>query len=447
MFSNSECLQCVCKNRLISFFALFCVSSALAEIAPANEIKADKAKIPSIFKNLEKQFLKISSDLEAKDKKPIPVLSEAVAKDKKLAPAPSVGSAKDKKPVPALSEASAKDKKPVPALSEASAKDKKPVPALSEVSAKDKKLAPAPSVGSAQDKKPAPAPSVGSAQDKKSASALSEASAKDKKLAPALSEASAKDKKLAPALSEASAQDKKPALSQKEPLKDVFSLEKSKLLRDSPSSSAPKAWPFKTFFEQTLINIDYSFYAATSLLRRVNRGQTHFFGENFALGISRKNWTNKEIYINFRAFSSSDRRNFIHLEFIPRLFYSLSFLKLRFYAGAGMGFGLFPNHIFFINRDIDRILSLNFQLFTGMKWPNLYKNFGLVGELSWTGLILPFFVFSGEGHSRKEVSGRGRMNQSISRNRAGLAISRLSDPNNGAFITDTSLNIGILYNF
>ena len=194
--------------------------------------------------------------------------------------------------------------------------------------------------------------------------------------------------------------------------------------------------------ENSFLNKNYGFYVATSLLRRTGNKRARFFGETFTLGISRKNWKHKDIYINFRPLIETDRK-VTHVEFLTRLFYSLSFSDLKTYTGVGMGFGFSPYHIYSKNRNIDRILSLNFQLFTGFRWSNLCKNFGFFGELNLTGLFLPFFVVFGGGPrivSSTKVAPADYIE-------IGNIPKSSSLGNKPKGYVDTLLNVGILYNF
>ena len=148
--------------------------------------------------------------------------------------------------------------------------------------------------------------------------------------------------------------------------------------------------PLKTRVFVKSFKENYRFYAGPSLLRRAFNERSRFFGETFTLGLSRKNWEHRDIYINIRPLIETDRK-VTHLEFLTRLFCSLSFENLKTYTGIGMGFGLSPYHIYSKNRNIDRILSLNYQLFTGLRLLNVYKDFGVFGEINVTGLFFPFF--------------------------------------------------------
>lgn len=191
----------------------------------------------------------------------------------------------------------------------------------------------------------------------------------------------------------------------------------------------------KTNVNANVIGADYSLYVGTALLRGTDNKSARFPGETFILGIGRKSWENKELYISFRPLKEEGRK-IVHLEFLTRLSYFFSLSELKNYMGMGMGFGVVPYHMYSRNKNINRILSLSAQLFAGFRWVDLFEDFGFFGEINFMGSFLPFFVFSG-GQTRHYISARYVVLPDIN---------PVQNRSPGAY-TDMLLNVGILYNF
>ena len=130
---------------------------------------------------------------------------------------------------------------------------------------------------------------------------------------------------------------------------------------------------------------DYFIYLGTSVLRRRDMEKAVFFGKTFTFGIGRKDWNYKELRINLRALKKDARSEIIHAELLPRLFYSFPVMGLTSYAGLGLGIGFSPF------KKPKKTVSVNAQLFTGVKATTIYRGLGCFVEMNLTYLTLPFF--------------------------------------------------------
>ena len=133
----------------------------------------------------------------------------------------------------------------------------------------------------------------------------------------------------------------------------------------------------------------YSFSLGTSILSKYIDEETDLLIGTVNMLVTNKDWSYQDLYINFQV--RNPTRDFL-IETIPRIFFSFPILSaIKFYAGVGLGLGFQPEYIFGDKKG--KIFVVNFQTFSGLKVPDIYRNFGCFLEFNWTIGIFPFYTY------------------------------------------------------
>ena len=154
------------------------------------------------------------------------------------------------------------------------------------------------------------------------------------------------------------------------------------------SSGVSNSSPSDTHLSETFPS-GYEFSLGIPLISKEEGSKAKTFTESLNVVIGKKNWNYQELYLNLDLKGGSDKN--VILTAIPRIFYSFPIIGMKFYAGIGIGSGIQPHHIYSDEKDARKAFAIGGQVFTGLRAPNIHKNFGVFIDMNFTTMTFPFY--------------------------------------------------------